>query len=330
MKLLSFPRRPGRGAPALAVALTLLMAVAVAGGLPCPARATGTVLVVNSAGASLSVVDLATHRELRRIPVLREPHHVALTPDGAGLLVGDTVANQVLDLDPVTFALRRRYAISDPYQLGFSPDGRVLTVTGLARNQVDIYDAGTMHLLHRFALASMPSHLAYSPDSSMVFVSLQGSDRLAALDLRAMTVRWEAKVGRTPAGVMWHDGGVLVANMGEDDISVVDPVDGATLRRVRTGMGAHNLFLSPDGRTIWVNNRVAGTTTALDAATLAVRRTYRVPGGPDDIAFAPDGALWITQRFARSVAVLDPATGQFATAAVGRSPHGLFVSPQGR
>ena len=50
--------------------------------------------------------------------------------------------------------------------------------------------------------------------------------------------------------------------------------------------------------------------TVLDAATLAVLRSYRLPGGPDDIAFAPDGKLWFTLRFVNKVAVLDPASGQ--------------------
>ncbi len=293
--------------------------------LASPAVA-GAVLVMNSAEASLSVVDLATHKELRRIPVLREPHHVAMTPDGRGVLVGDTLGNELLDLDIDSFALRRRIPVADPYQLGFSPDGRLLTVNGLARNQVDIYDAASMRLLHRFPAATMPSHLAYTPDSSMVFVTLQGSNKLMAIDLAAMTVRWTAPVGRTPAGVLWHDGQLLVADMGTDYVAVVDPVDGRVLRKIHTGAGAHQLFRSPDHRIIWVNNRVGGTTTALDAATLAIMRSYKVPGGPDDIAFAPDGRLWITQRFARTVAVLDPATGAIEEAHVGRSPHGLLVS----
>ena len=301
--------------------LVLLAACTIARGAHA-----GAVLVVNSAEASLSVVDLATRQELRRIPVLREPHHVARSPDGKTLLVGDTVGNELLVLDATSFAVLRRIPVADPYQLGFSPDGRYLTVNGLARNQVDVYDATSMALVKRFPLASMPSHLAYAPDSSMVFVSLQGTNRLAAIDLRVMAVRWTQPVGRTPAGVMWHDGRVLVANMGEDNFSVVDPVDGHVERRVRTGRGAHTLFLSPDGHTIWVNNRVEGSTSALDAATLAVEKTFRVPGGPDDIEFAPDGRLWITQRFARTVAVLDPVSGAIETAQVGRSPHGLFLN----
>jgi DNA-binding beta-propeller fold protein YncE len=295
-------------------------------GLGRPAWATGLVLVQNSAGASMSVIDMATAREVRRIPVLRETHHWAMSPDGRDLLVGDTGGNEMLFLDPATFEIRRRIPVADPYQLGFGPDGKMLTVTGLARNQVDVYETGTMKLLKRFPLQSMPSHLDYSPDSSVVYVSLQGSGKLVALDLRHMAVLWDAPVGRAPAGVLWHNGKVMVANMGEDNVAVVDPVDGHVEQRIRTGKGAHQLFLSPDRRLIYVNNRIDGTTVALDAASLQVVRSYRVPGGPDDIQFAPDGKLWITERFAQKVAILDPASGALRTIDVGRSPHGIFLN----
>ncbi|MBV9811363.1 MAG: YncE family protein [Acetobacteraceae bacterium] len=305
----------------------LLLGLAFVLALPGLARAAdGLALVVNSAAASLSVVDMATLKEVRRVPVLREPHHVALSPDGRELLVGDTVGNEILFLDPMRFEVKRRLPVADPYQLGFSPDGRYLVVNGLARNQVDVYDARTMALVHRFPLASMPSHLAYTSDGSMVFVSLQGTGKLAAIDLRRMAVLWTAEVGRAPAGVMFLNGQVLVAIMGSDNVAVVDPVDGSVVRRIVTGKGAHQLFLSPDGSRLYVNNRVDGSTVALDPQSLKLLRSYRVPGGPDDIAFAPDGMLWITERFAQKVAVLDPATGALREVEVGRSPHGIFLN----
>jgi DNA-binding beta-propeller fold protein YncE len=308
-----------------AVGLILLL---LTSGIPA-AFASGLAFIVNSGGASISLVDMGSLKEVRRVPVLREPHHVALSPDGKSLLVGDTVGNEMLFFDPVTAVLQKRLAVADPYQLGFSPNGRFLVVNGLARNQVDVYDAGTMQLLKRFPAASMPSHLDFAPDSSRVFVSLQGTDSMVAVDLNRLAVLWTAKVGKTPAGVLWHDGKVLVADMGTDYVAEVDPGDGRVTGRIHTGRGAHNLFLSPDRKIIWVNNRVGGTTTSVDAATLTSIRSYAIPGGPDDIAFAPDGKLWITRRFAEKVAVLDPRTGEYATIEVGRSPHGLFLSPKG-
>ncbi len=296
---------------------------------PVPARAAGAALVMNSRDASLSVIDLASEHEVRRIPVLREPHHWALTPDGRDLLVGDSSGNEIVVLDPATFAVRRHIPISDPYQLGFSPDGKFLVVNALHRAQVDIYEPGTYRMLKRFALSYMPSHMAFAPDSAVVYVSLQGSGRLAAIDLRAMAVRWTSAVGLTPAGVLWLNGRVLVANMGSADVAVVDPADGRVERLVHTGKGAHQLFLSPDRKLLYVNNRLdLDSVVVLDPATFAVVRRYKVPGGPDDTAFAPDGKLWLTLRIANKVAVLDPESGQSQFIDVGRSPHGIFINPK--
>jgi DNA-binding beta-propeller fold protein YncE len=295
---------------------------------PAFAAPDGIAYVVNSAGASISVIDMAKQTELRRIPILREPHHLVLSPDGRQLLVGDTVANEMLFLDPKTGEVKQRLPMADPYQLGFSPNGKFLVVNGLARNQIDVYDGATMKLVKRFPISSMPSHLAFSPDSSMVFVSLQGTDRLVAIDLGTMAVRWNQPVGKTPAGVMWHNGEVMVANMGSDNVAMVDPVDGRVTSRIVTGKGAHTVFLSPDGKVVYVNNRVAGTSVALDATTLKQIRSYAIPGGPDDMDFAPDGKIWITRRFAEKLAVLDPVSGQYQTIDVGRSPHGIWLNPK--
>jgi len=291
-----------------------------------PSEASGIAFVVNSRSASVSLIDMTKLVELRRIPMLREPHHLALSPGGKYLLVGDTVGNEMFFLDPDSGAIERRLPIADPYQLGFSPDGKWLVVNGLARDQVDVYDAATMVLRKRFPIKSMPSHLAFSPDSRNVYVSLQGSNRLAMIDLTRLAVVWDVPVGSTPAGVLWNRGHVLVADMGADYVAEVDPADGKVIRRIRTGNGAHQLFSSPDGKLIYVNNRVGGTITVLDAVTLESVRTYRVPGGPDDLAFAPDGQIWVTCRFDEKVTVIDPVTGHMRTVQVGQQPHGIFLS----
>jgi len=301
----------------------LVVALLLAPGL---GWAKGVAMVANSGDASISLVDLDTHAEVRRLPMLREPHHMALTPDGASLLVGDTASNSVFFLDPATGAEQKTITMSDPYQLVFSPDGRWLTVAGLARNQIDIYDARTFQLVHRVPASSMPSHINYAPDSATVYVSLQGSNALIAIDVRSGAPVWTAKVGATPAGVLWLDGKLLVGDMGTDSVAVVDPADGRVERRIVTGKGAHNLFVSPDGATVYVCNRVDGSISALDRHTLMVQRTIKLPGGPDDLDFAPDGKIWVTRRFAHSVAVLDPVSGQFTTIDVGRSPHGIWLN----
>ena len=294
--------------------------------LPTMANATELAFVINSNDASVSLLDMKTHQEIRRIPMLREPHHMALTPDHRSLVIGDTAGNALFFLDPSTGAVQRQAVISDPYQLQYSPDGRYLTVAGLARNQIDIYDAKSLALLHRIPARSMPSHLNYSPDSGRVFVSLQGTNALIAIETATGRVLWNTKVGRTPAGVLWNRGRLLVGIMGEAHFAVVDPADGHVERTIPTGRGAHTMFLTHDGKLIYATNRVDGTLTVIDPNTLSVLRSIRMPGGPDDLDFAQDGKIWAALRFAQAVAVYDPATGAVERIPVGRSPHGIWLN----
>jgi YVTN family beta-propeller protein len=293
---------------------------------PTLAKAEELAFVVNSNDASVSLIDVKTHQEIRRIPLLREPHHMALTPDHRSMVIGDTAANTLFFLDPRTGDIQRQVTISDPYQIQYSPNGKLLTVAGLARNQIDIYDASTLALLHRIPARAMPSHINYSPDSARVFVSLQETNALMAIDTASGRVLWNSKVGRTPAGVLWHRGKLLVGIMGEAHIAVVDPADGHVERTIQTGRGAHTIFVTHDGKSMYATNRVDGTLSVIDPVTLTVQRTIRVPGGPDDIDFAPDGKIWAGLRFAQAVAIIDPVTGSIERVRVGRSPHGIWLN----
>jgi DNA-binding beta-propeller fold protein YncE len=287
-------------------------------------------MVMNSGEASVSIIDMDSKQVIGTVPTLREPSHWALSPDRSKLYIADASGNALFVLDPRTAAPLGHRRIADPYQLGYTPDEKYLVVNALRINHVDVYDGVTLKLVKRFAPGSMPSHLDFSPDSAWSFNSMQGSNTLVSFDLTDMSTRWTVHIGDTPAGVLWHDGKILVCLMGGNGIVQVDPADGKILRHIPTGIGAHNIFLTDDKQTIYVSNRLGGSLTALDPASLTVRRTYRLPGGPDDIGIAPDGKLWIALRFAEAVAVMDPVTGTYDSIPVGRSPHGIFLNTEMR
>ncbi len=305
----------------LALAAALLLAMR-----PGAARASDLVFVLNSGDATIQVLDGRTREEVRRVPVLREVHHLVTAPDRALVLVGDSGGNEIMFLDPASGEVRRRERISNPYHLEFAPDGRRLVVTSLRRDQVDFYgwDGEALSFQGRVRAGDMPSHLAFRPDGGMVYVTLQGERAIVAIDVETREIAWRMEVGPEPAGILWHDGRLLVGVMGSDNIAVVDPATRTLDRRITVGRGAHTVFPSPNGSVLYATSRVDSRITALDAATLAVRRVYELPGGPDDVTFAPDGKLWTTLRWVRKVGVLDPATGALETLPAGRSPHGIL------
>ena len=286
------------------------------------------IYVLNSGDSSILVMDAVSRQELRRIPALREVHHLVMSPDGKDLLIADSGGNEILFLDPVTGEVRRRERISNPSHLDFSPDGRHLVICSLRRNQVDIYDAGNLALLARLRMPDKPSHMAFRPDSKVVYVTLQGSGTVGAVSLETRQVLWEAPVGREPAGIVWHRGKLIVGVMGADYFAVMNPETREIERQIPLGRGAHTIFIQPDGKALWATSRVQSRLAEIDPSTLDIRRVIELPGGPDCVAFDPDGRLWVTLRWAGRVARVDPQTGEFETIRVGRSPHGIFVQPR--
>jgi len=287
-----------------------------------------TAVVLNSDDDSLSVIDSSTYREISRTHIGRGPHHLIETPDGRTLIVAMSGSNELVLIDRATGIEKQRVTASDPYQIGFSPDGKWFVAASIRLDRIDIYDAATYQLVHRLPAATMPSHIAFSHDSSAVFVTLQGTGGLISIDLASGKVNWTEPVGPTPAGIITRPGGtLLVGVMGSDYIAEIDPTDGHIIRKITTANGAHNFLATPDGKTLYVTNRVAGTISVLNAETLAITSTLQAPGGPDDMALSPDGQqLWTTGRWHAWVDVIDLASGALKTTVpVGRSPHGIFV-----
>ncbi|MBB5690345.1 YncE family protein [Roseomonas alkaliterrae] len=303
----------------------LLMLCLLAAARPAAAD---LVYVLNSTDATISILDAFTRQEVRRIPALREVHHLVLSPDGRDLLIADSGGNEIFFVDPATGDVRRRERISNPYHLDFSPDGRHLVIASLRRNQVDIYDANGPTLLARLRMPEKPSHMAFSPDARVVYVTLQGSGTVAAISLETRQPLWEAPVGREPAGIIWHRGRLIVGIMGSENFVVLNPQTQQIERTIPVGRGAHTIFPAPDGRALWATSRVQSRLAEIDPDTLEVRRLIELPGGPDCIAFDPDGRIWATLRWAGRIARVDPRSGEFETIRVGRSPHGIFVHPR--
>ena len=307
------------------LAFALLAAMASLAG---PAYA-DTVIVLNSEDASYSILSRSQRAELKRIPIGREPHHLIPSPDGKEVLLASTVTNELTVLDVKTGERRKVVRdIVDPYQLGFSPDGKWFVTVAYRLDHIDIYHADGFKLAGRIFIDSMPSHMAFEPESKTVFITLQQSGRLVAVDLATQKVKWNVKVGEAPAGAILPDPKrLIVALTGEDRVVTVDPETGALTGSLRTGKAAHNFFPKGDGRHWFLSNRAEGTVTLLDAKEMKVAGTIKVPGGPDCMDITPDGKeLWVSQRFLRRVAVVDlDQMKVVASIPVGKSPHGIMV-----
>ena len=322
---------------ALIASTSLTFAQTIPASAPAPTPAEPKLaIVLNSAEASVSLIDMPTRKVIKTVPVGKEPHHLMLTPDQKTLLIANAAGNDVQLMNPVNGELTGKIPeIIDPYQIGYSPNHKWFIANGNRLDRVDIYaaDGANLKLAKTIKLAKTPSHIAYTSDSKIAFITLQDSSELAAIDLATQTLLWKMPTGNTPAGLWMTPGDqyLLIGITGEDNVQVIDWKNRKEVKRILTGKGAHNFRPLGDKKQVFVSNRIASTISLINMQTLEkVGDITGLPSGPDDMEITPDGkTMWVTFRFAIKVGVIDiPSMKLIATIPVGKSPHGVFFTPR--
>jgi len=293
-------------------------------------------IILNSGEASVSLIDMPTRQVIKTIPVGKEPHHLMMTPDQKTLLIANAAGNDVVLMNPSTGELTGKIPnIIDPYQIGYSPNHKWFVANGNRLDRVDIYaaDGANLKLAKTVKLAKTPSHIAFTADSKIAFITLQDSSELAAIDLETQNVLWVMPTGKVPAGLWMTPGDqyLLVGITGDDYVQVIDWKAHKEVKRIPTGKGAHNFRPLGDKKHVFVSNRIASTISLINMQTLEKEGDITgLPAGPDDMEITPDGkTLWVTFRFSKKVGVIDiPSMKLMTVIPVGKSPHGVFFYPR--
>ena len=300
--------------------------------------AAAPILVLNSLGATVSVIDPVNYTEIRRIAVGKEPHHIYLTPDNKSAMVANATGNSITFIDPQTGNIQRTLSgMVDPYHLRFSPDMKWFVTAANRLNHVDIYrwerkgDNFEPVLAKRIPTGKTPSHLAIDTKSTVVYASIQDSDELMAIDLATQKPLWVVPTGKTPADIYLtpDDKKILVALTGGAEVQVYDVSNGPAklINSIKTGEGAHAFRAQGDKRHLFVSNRAANTISRIDLQSMSVVDTYKTPAGPDCMEVLADGkTLLVTARWAGKLVVIDlEKKAVVKQVAVGKSPHGVWV-----
>ncbi len=293
----------------------------------------------NSDKGSLTEVDPRTAKPGKTIPV-DDPYNMYWSPDGKYAIVVAEAHKRLDFRDAVTKQLA--FSIATPDCAGinhadFSIDGRFALFTcefNGSITKVDLVNRkvlGTIHLSQYFnrpeALAKLQPGLKtpkFIPDPAQIGGEI------------CVTPGMPQDVRASPDGKTFY-----VADMMADGVHVVDGDSFKQTGFVKTGVGAHGLYPSRDGKLLYVANRGSnyvhgkplgkGSVSVIDFATGQVIKTWPIPGGgsPDMGNVSADGKhLWLSGRYDDVVYRIDTGSGAVDFIKVGKQPHGLAVWPQ--
>lgn len=245
-----------------------------------------TLFVAAKRGNTLSKVDLATGKEVLRLPSCTNPHELATAPDGQHVALAcyggtsiDIFATDSLDkVASIDLGTNARphgivwHANGDIYA---TAEGRksVFWIKAPLSETRGLFESGT---------GKEGSHmLAVGPDGRTAWTTDLGSRTVTRVDLVTRRAPLSVTVGEEPEGIS----------------------------------------LSPDGKTLWVSARGSNQAFALDPQTMEVRATVATGRFPLRIAVRPQGDVAVTSDLQDgSLSVIDTRTAKVVRTIAVSSP----------
>ncbi|MEE8368246.1 MAG: beta-propeller fold lactonase family protein [Thermoanaerobaculia bacterium] len=246
--------------------------------LSAQAVSSATLVVLNKAEATASLIDIESGVVLATLPTDVGPHEVAISPDGTIALAcnygtraapGSTIT--VIDIEDRK--VLKTIDLGDyrrPHGVTWLSDGRRAVVTTEAQKALLVVDIESGKISEAIETDQEISHMvAVTPDGRRAFV----------------------------------------ANIGSGSVTAIDLEEGERIAQILTGEGAEGIDITPDGREVWVTNRAVNTLSVIDVSTLKITETLEVGEFPIRVTITPEGNhVLVSNARSADVAVFDAKT----------------------
>jgi YVTN family beta-propeller protein len=295
------------------------------------------IYVPESASSYVDVIDPTTYTVIDRYYTGLDPQHVVPAWDLKTLYAANDLGNSLTPISPYTSKPEGpNIPIADPYNMYFTPDGRYAIVVEEARQRLAFRNPHTFALIKNVPV-NCPGvdHGDFSADGTFAIFSCEFSAQMVKIDLTTQTVAGYLPIpGSSPQDVKLDSAGKIfyTADMDHGGVWEIDAATFRTIGFIPTGNDAHGLYISRNGKDLYVTNRGSGSITVIDLATRTKKATWYIPGGgsPDMGNVSPDGkVLWVSGRYNACVYAISTVDGHLiAKIPVPNKPHGLAVWPQ--
>ena len=242
---------------------------------------TGTVIVVNQASDTVTLVDAATMEAYKHVPVVGGPHEAAVSPDG------------------------KRVIVTNYNQRGGGGPQKTLSLISLPGGEtLKTIDLGDF---------SMPHDIQWV-NGSQVVTTVEANQALLLVNVDSGEIErvFETeKQGSHMLSLSNDRERLYSSNMGgSGSISVFDFQSGEKITDIDTGEECEGVGVSTDDRWLWAGNRAEDTVSIIDTKSLKVVKTLESPGFPYRVEFTPNGKYVLVPHARSGTLMVGDVTGQ--------------------
>jgi YVTN family beta-propeller protein len=160
------------------------------------------VLVSNWCSYAVSVIDVASAKQIQLIPVGAYPRGIAITADSKTAYISIMGGSNLIKMDLTTYAKTSIAAGGvSPRHLILDPTGRYLYVTLNGSGTVTKLDTTTNQIVARRATGSDPRSMAMSPDGQFLYVVNYLSSSMTKIRASDFSIAQTVTTNQHPIGI---------------------------------------------------------------------------------------------------------------------------------
>lgn len=307
-----------------AIGAALLAGCGAGGTAGAQETVSGTLLVANKRGNSLSRIDLATGAETHRTGTCENPHELTVSPDRHYVLVACYSGR--------TLEIYHTADLSPGWTVELGESARVHSALWVHERRVVAGAEGRGSLYVVDFAPNTDATLAEigggGPGPHLLAVGGRGWRAWGTIIPAGAVVRYELAEeggteqarrtlgGQTEALALSPDGAALwVGSNSDDKVYRLDPETLETVAEIAVGSTPIRIAAHPGGRWVATSNFGGGDISVIDTATNRVARTIAVSGSDDaaqvTLVFSADGSrLYAAETATNTIAEIDFASGK--------------------
>jgi YVTN family beta-propeller protein len=301
--------------------------------------AKATLVVVNRAESTVSIIDVDEMKVLATIPVGTGPHEVVVSADGKTAIVSiygeQTSGSSFSIIDIASQKETKRVDILPMMRPhGLVETGGKIYFSSEVNRAIGRFDLTAQKVDWVMGTGQSGTHmLVVTPDQKRFYTANVGSDSVTAFEFGnvppAQSKVTQITVGKQPEAIDISPNGkeVWVGLNAEGAIDIVDTATNKVVEKVKLGERPYRVRFTPDGKLLVATMPNTKELIVIDIATRKEIKRIKLESVPLGLIFSKDGkTAFVTATQSDFVLKLDVEKGEILSkVAVGKAPDGIAL-----
>ena len=228
-------------------------------------------LCSNRASNEVLVIDSATNKVIKTIPVGEYPRYLEYNPGNKAIYVTNDNSDDVSVINSFTNTVIKTIPVGNgPLDLEYNPDNGYIYVTNGGSDDVSVISGSVV--IKTIPVGEYPQYLEYNPSNKDIYVVNTYSEEASVIDSATNTVIKTIPVGDHPWYLEYNpsNNAIYIVNHDTDDVSVISGYTNKVIKTIPVGDGPGYLEYNPSNKYMYTANTYSDDVSVIGSYTIII------------------------------------------------------------